>query len=126
MLIVNGNVGSAVTPSGTQLSPDLTANGFDRKSIKIACVNAFTNLNQMFSKLVFDLRCNSFQDFQMSFEQTKGQIEQMLNSLNYDRPRLVLAFNSEARPVRSGDNQNFDVRAALDASGRIVLQFMDR
>lgn len=102
------------------------ASGTDRKSLKFACVNAFNKLNQQFSELVFDLRRNSFQDFENSFEQIKSQMEQNLNGLNYDRPKLVVAFNSQAQPVRSADNQNFDVLAKLSDSGRIVLQFMDR
>jgi len=125
MELTNWNLGSAMQ-NGSQMKSDSSLSGFDRKSIRIACVSAFTKLNQQFSCLVFDLRRNSFQDFETSFEQIKSQIEQILNGLNYDRPRLVLAFNSEARPVCSGDNQNFDVRATLSDSGRIVLQFMDR
>ncbi|MBS1955020.1 MAG: hypothetical protein JST89_12610 [Cyanobacteria bacterium SZAS-4] len=125
MELSNWNLGT-VGQNSLQMKSNSSLGGFDRKSIKIACVNAFAKLNQQFSCLVFDLRRNSFQDFETSFEQIKSQIEQMLNSLNYDRPRLVLAFNSEARPVCSGDNQNFDVRATLSDSGRIVLQFMDR
>ena len=125
MELRNWNFGSAVQ-NGSQMKSDSSLSGFDRKSIRLACENAFAKLNQLFSGLVFDLRRNSFQDFETSFEQIKSQIEQILNSLNYDRPRLVLAFNSEARPVCSGDNHNFDVRATLSDSGRIVLQFMDR
>ncbi|MBI2809693.1 MAG: hypothetical protein HYX67_02520 [Candidatus Melainabacteria bacterium] len=125
MELSSWNLG-AVGQIGSQMKSGSSLSGFDRKSIKLACVTAFTKLNQQFSGLVFDLRRSSFQDFETSFEQIKSQIEQMLNSLNYDRPRLVLAFNSEARPVCSGDNQSFDVRATLSDSGRIVLQFMDR
>jgi hypothetical protein len=126
MLSGNAYLGSAVVQSRHQLGANLSSISSDRGSVRLACVNAFNKLNQLFSDLVFDLRRNNFQDFHRSFEQAKNQIEQMLNNLNYDRNRLVLAFNSEARSVKSGDNQNFDVRAALDAHGQIVLQFMDR
>lgn len=123
--MVTGNF-AVIGQVGKQVRSDLSAVGLDRKSVRIACTNAFNKLSQMFSSIVFDLRRNSFQNFEASFESVKTQIEQMLNSLNYDRSRLVLAFNSEARPVCSGDNQNFDVRAALTSSGRIKLEFMDR
>lgn len=126
MFLGNAYLGSAVMQSGQQLESNLSASASDRKSIRLACVNAFNKLNQQFSNVVFDLRRNNFQDFQTSFEQAKNQIENLLNNLNYDRHRLVLAFNSEAGLVRSGDNQNFDVRAVLDAHGQIILQFMDR
>ena len=126
MFLGSAYLGSAVMQSGQHLESNLSASSSDRKTIRLACVNAFNNLNQLFSNVVFDLRRNNFQDFQKSFEQTKNQIENLLNNLNYDRNRLVLAFNSEARLVKSGDNQNFDVRAAIDAQGRIILQFMDR
>ncbi len=126
--MLSGNVylGSAVVQSSDRLSGELSSISSDRRSIRLACVSAFNKLNQLFSDLVFDLRRNNFQDFHTSFEQAKNQIEQMLNNLNFDRNRLILAFNSEAGSVKSGDNQNFDVRAALDAQGQIVLQFMDR
>jgi hypothetical protein len=119
-------LGSVVVESRHQLGADLSSFVSDRKSVRLACVNAFNKLNQLFSELVFDLRRNNFQDFHSSFEQAKNQVEDLLNNLSYDRSRLVLAFNSEARSVKSGDNQNFDVLAALDAHGQIILQFMDR
>ena len=125
MELTQWRLGSAAQNS-LQVKSNSSLSGTERKSIRLACVNAFNKLNHQFSELVFDLRHNSFQDFETPFEQIKSQIEQMLNGLNYDRPRLVLAFNSEAQPVRSADNQNFDVLATLSESGRIVLQFMDR
>lgn len=124
MELTQWRLGSAAY--GGQMKSDSLMTGTDRKTIRKACVNAFNKLSQQFGGLVFDLRRNSFQDFETSFEQIKSQIEQLLNGLNYDRPKLVLAFNSEARPVCSGDNQNFDVLATLSESGRIVLNFMDR
>lgn len=124
MELTQWRLGSAAY--GGQMKSDSLMAGTERKTIRKACVNAFNKLNQQFSGLVVDLRRNSFQDFETSFEQIKSQIEQLLNGLNYDRPKLVLAFNSEARPVCSGDNQNFDVLATLSESGRIVLNFMDR
>ncbi|HEY9730890.1 MAG TPA: hypothetical protein V6C89_03195 [Drouetiella sp.] len=125
MALTQWRLGSALQ-NGSQMKSDSSLGGIERKSLRLACVNAFNKLNNQFSNLVFDLRQNSFQDFENSFEQIKSQIEQILNGLNYDRPRLVLAFNSEAQPVRSADNQSFDVLATLSESGRIVLQFMDR
>lgn len=127
----SGRFGSAVQHNATslrdsQMKSGSFPSGTDRKSLKFACVSALNKLNEQFSQLVFDLRRNSFQDFENSFEQIKSQMEQNLNGLNYDRPKLVLAFNSQAQPVRSADNQNFDVLAKLSDSGRIVLQFMDR
>lgn len=121
-----GSANQFSAQGNSQMRSDSLPSGVDRKSIRIACVNAFNKLSQQFSQLGFDLRRNSFQEFENSFEQVKSQMEQNLNGLNYDRRGLVLAFNSEAQPIRSADNQNFDVLARLSESGRIVLQFMDR
>ena len=111
--------------AATQKSFESTLTVLDPRSVKLACINVFNTLNFMFAGLVLDLRRATYQDVETSFEQTKAQIEQMLNNLNYDRPRLVLAFNSESHPVCSRDNQRFDVRARLDRRGHIVLQFVD-
>ncbi|HEY9678787.1 MAG TPA: hypothetical protein V6C76_12310 [Drouetiella sp.] len=111
--------------AATQKSFESTLTALDPKSVKLACINVFNTLNSKFANIVFDLRRATFQDVETSFEQTKLQIEQMLNNLNCDRRKLILAFNSQSRPVCSRDNQRFDVRAALDCRGHIVLQFVD-
>jgi len=95
--------------------------------LKSIAENAFSQLQTIFSKLVFDLRLTNFHDTQISFIQVKHQIESILNSdLAADLRRLVREFNRLANiPVCSGDDNIFEVMARLSCHGRIELMFME-
>lgn len=93
-----------------------------------SAVSAFDQLSQRFSKLVFDLRMSSFQDFHNSFGSLKASIEELLNQSGDDPKRTITAFNSaahRANSIASRDNRMFDVRAAISRSGAIELVFVE-
>ena|SRR5277367_3782348 len=95
--------------------------------IKSLAESAFSQLQSIFSKLVFDLRLTNFHDMQSSFIQVKLQIESILNSdLAADLRRLVREFNRLANiPVCSSDDNSFEVIARLSRHGRIELMFLE-